>query len=239
MFFESFLSKKHEVGKIKIENRYNLDVFEDCLRNNEGVSRNGNRKFPLPRMVMLYAVITYLQNKDSVSKEDFSRRIRIVNNLIRNSEYEISDSVVRQGGNRMPAILKQVDSIILSGTITTDIGINFNAAQLKEESEKIEWLKNNMDKSESLFKLEDHDLLYGQISIIGLEHPEYFERFTNLFECSWDKVDAALMALGNYIQKEKNNWRYQAGSGKNEKAWRNLFHKSSASGFDTTKECLD
>jgi len=46
------------------------------------------------------------------------------------------------------------------------------------------------------------------------------------------------MALGNYIQKEKNNWRYQAGSGKNEKAWRNLFHKSSASGFDSTKECL-
>ena len=126
-------------------------------------------------MVMLYAVIIYLQNTDTVSLEDFQRRIRIVNNLIRNTEYEISDSVVRQGGNRMPAILKQVDSIILSGTITTDIGINFNAAQIKEELEKIEWLKSNKDRSESLFKLEDHDLLYGQISIIGLEHPKYLE----------------------------------------------------------------
>lgn len=238
LFFERFFSKEHEEGKIKIENRYPLDIFEDCLRNNSGITGNGNRAFALNRIVLLYGVITYLLNQDSISPEQFARRIRIVNNLIRNSEDEISDSVARQGGNRMPDILKQVDSIIIDGRIDASIERNFNAVQLAEETEKLAWVEENKAYEAALYALEDHELLYGQTGIVGLEHPEYFERFASLFACDWDKVDCALMAIGNYSQREKNNWRYQVGSGKNIKAWRNLFHRSAASGFDRTKECL-
>lgn len=236
-FLERFISHEHQPGKIKIEKRYGINIFKDCVCNYADLSGNGNRQFPLNRIVLLYAVVSYLLNKDTVSEDEFTRRLRIVNNLIQNSEDEISDSELRTSGNRMPAILKQVDSIIKTGKIDDGIEKNLNLNQLGEETVKIAWVENNKDKAESLFELEDHDLLQGQISIIGLDHPEYFPRFRSLFSCKTDLVDCALMSIGGYGQREKR-WRYQLGSKKNMKAWRNLFHKSGNDGFDRTKDIL-
>ena len=235
-FLERFISNEHQPRKIKIEKRIN--IFKDCVRNYADLSGNGNRQFPLNRIVLLYAVVSYLLNKDTISEDEFSRRLRIVNNLIQNSEDEISDSELRTSGNRMPAILKQVDSIIKTGKINESIEKNLNLNQLAEEADKIIWIENNQDKAETLFELEDHDLLQGQISVIGLDHHEYFQRFQSLFSCKTDLVDCALMSIGNYGQREKNGWRHQLGSQKNMKAWRNLFHKSSNDGFERTKNVL-
>lgn len=236
-FLERFISYEHQSGKIKIEKRYGINIFKDCVRNYADISGNGNRQFPLNRIVLLYAVVSYLLNKETISEDELSRRLRIVNNLIQNSEDEISDSELRTSGNRMPAILKQVDAIIKTGTIDEAIEKNFNTSQLAEEALKITWVENNPDKAEALFELEDHDLLQGQIGIIGLDHPEYFPRFRSLFSCKWDLVDCALVTIGSFGQREKKG-RYQLGSKKNTKAWRNLFHKSSNEGFDNTKEVL-
>ena len=237
-FLEQIISYKHQVGKIKVENRYNIDIFKDCLRTYGDISGNGNRLFPLNRIVLLYAILSYLLNKDIITNNEFARRLRIVNNLIQNSEDEISDSELRKSGNRMPAILKQVDAIIKTGTIDDAIEKNLNLNQLAEEALKITWVENNPDKAEALFELEDHDLLHGQISIVGLDQPEYFKRFQSLFSCNRDLVDCALMSIGNYGQREQNGWRYQLGSKKNLNAWRNLFHKSGNNGFERTKAVL-
>ena len=237
-FFESFLSKKHEEGKIKIEERYNLDIFEDCLRNNGDWLGNGNRSFALNRIILLYAVVVYLLNRDNIDEKQFVRRFRVINNLTLNSEFEMSNSETRAGGNRMPNILKQVDSIMIEGKVNLKIERNFNAVQLTEENDKLFWVYNNPSKAESLYKLEDHKLLHGQVGIVGLDHPEYFERFESLFKCSWDAVDCALLIMGNYSQREKNGWRFQFGSRNMDRAWINLFHRSSAEGFENTKTCL-
>lgn len=237
-FLEMFISYEHQGGKIKVEKRYGINIFKDCVRNYADIAGNGNRLFPLNRIVLLYAVISYLLNRDTISNDAFSRRLRIVNNLIQNSEDEISDSELRTSGNRMPAILKQVDAIIKTGAIDDTIEKNLNPNQLAEEALKIIWVENNPDKAEALFELEDHDLLQGQIGIIGLEHTEYFLRFQSLFSCKADLIDCALMSIGNYGQKEKNGWRYQLGSKKIMKAWRNLFHKSGNDGFERTKVVL-
>lgn len=234
-FLERFISNEHQPGKIKTEKRIN--IFKDCVRNYAEISGNGNRLFPLNRIVLLYAVVSCLLNKDTIGSDQFSRRLRIVNNLIQNSEDEISDSELRTSGNRMPAILKQVDAIIKTGAIDESIEKNFNTSQLAEEKLKITWVENNPDKAEALFELEDHDLLQGQIGIIGLDHPEYFPRFGSLFSCKWDLVDCALVTIGSFGQREKKG-RYQLGSKKNSKVWRNLFHKSGNEGFDSTKEAL-
>ena len=235
-----FVSKEHEFGKVCLNT---VDIFEDCLRNYGDVLGNGNRKFPLNSIVLLFAVVTYLQNKDIVTEEEFARRLRIVNNIVQNSEDEISDSENRTSGNRMPAILKQVEKIIVLGTIDTSIDKAMNVIQLNEEIEKEEWLKNNQDKAEALFELEDHELLQGQISIVGLDDTDLYPRFKSLFDCDWDLIDCALMSIGLYAQRE-NSKRYQIGSGsrRNITAWRNLFHKSqsniSGGQFDTTKKIL-
>lgn len=239
-FFESFASNEHFANKIKTD--YNVNFLEDCLRNYADIVGKNRRKFTLNQIILLYSFVVYRNNLSKVSKEEFGRRLRIINNLILNSSDQISDSEDRQGGNRMPAILKQVDSIVLEGKIADSgsIGINFNPYQLEEEKIKLEWTNNNIDKAEKLFTLEDNDLLYGQISIVGLDTPDYFERFESLFKCDWDLVDCALFTIGDYKQKERNGWRYQLGSSMSDGfAWKTLFHKSeNLSGFDNTKRIL-
>ena len=240
-FFESFASNEHAEGKIKTN--YNVNLLEDCLRNYADIVAGNRRKFTLNQIILLYAFVTYRQNISIIPEDDFRRRLRIVNNLILNSTYQISDSEDRQGGNRLPAILRQVDSIIMNGHIanSAEVGINFNPSQLEEEKTKFEWTQNNLDKAEMLFAMEDHELLYGQISIVGLENPEYFARFESLFRCNWDLVDCALFTIGDYKQKERNGWRYQLGSSMSDGfAWKVLFHKSeNLIGFDGTKSVLE
>lgn len=232
-FLKSFMANKHENGKILVESRFNLNIFEDCLHAYS--DKTGRiRQFPLNRIVLLYAITTYLQNTDKVTEVDFRRRIRIVNNLIQNSEDEVSDRTDR---NRMPAILAEADAIILTGAIDDFIENNFNVSQLSEEKEKITFLESNPDMADAMFELEDHFLLNGQISIVGLENLTYTKRFESLFKCSLDKIDCAMMAIGDYGQVERNKWRYQYGS-TYQFAWNELFHKSANSGFDNTKSIL-
>lgn len=240
-FLEKFISHEHEAGKIRVENRYELDIFADCLQNYADIMGNGNRSFPLGRIILLYAIVIYLEHWPEISEEQFARRLRIVNNLIQNSEDEISDSENRSTGNRMPTILKHVEEIIRTGEVRLDYERSLNPTQLQEEVDKLNWLSVHPEYSEDLFALEDHELLQGQISIVGLEHPEHFARFEKLFACDWDKVDCALMSIGFYGQQEKNRTHYQLGtkSKRNTKAWRSLFHRSNKSvGFDETKRIL-
>lgn len=229
-FLSSFMANTHEDGKILVKSGSDLNIFKDCLH-----TYPDRAKFPLNRFVLLYAITTYLQNLDKVTESDFKRRIRIVNNLIQNSRDEISD---RQDRNRMPAILKQTEAIILTGVTNDDIGPSFNAHQIEEEKEKIEYLESNPNMASVMFELEDHDLLKGQISIVGIKNLHYTKRFKSLFEYDKEKVDCAMMAIGNYGQMEGNKRRYQYGTKSNSSAWENLFHKSSNSGFENTGNIL-
>lgn len=242
-FLSSFMANTHEDGKILVKSGSDLNIFKDCLH-----TYPERAKFPLNRFVLLYAITTYLQNLDKVTESDFKRRIRIVNNLIQNSRDEISD---RQDRNRMPAILKQTEAIILTGVTNDDIGPSFNAHQIEEEQEKIDYLELNPNMASVMFELEDHDLLKGQISIVGIDpdNPDnldnldnlhhYTKRFKSLFECDKEKVDCAMMAIGNYGQMEGNKRRYQYGTKSNRSdAWENLFHRSSNLGFEETSKIL-
>ena len=121
--------------------------------------------------------------------------------------------------------------------IDDSIENNFNVNQLAEEKEKITFLESNPDMADTLFELEDHFLLNGQVGIVGLENLAYTKRFESLFKCDWDKVDCAMMAIGNYGQVERNKWRYQYGT-TSQSAWNELFHKSANAGFDGTKKIL-
>ena len=164
------------------------------------------------------------------------RRIRIINNLILNSADEISD---RSDRNRIPAILKQVDAIILTGKPDDTIDNNFNVNQLAEEKAKEQYLSEHPEQAETLFKLEDHPNLYGQISIIGLEHIDYTDRFYSLFACNLDEIDRAMMSIGNYGQMGRMKWRHQFASSRMKSAWDGLFHRSANYGFENTSRILN
>lgn len=232
-FLESFMGPVHEENKIIVASD-KVDIFEDCLHGY--ADKSGRvRQFPLSRMLLLYAIVVYLLHQKEVKDSEFVKRIRIVNNLIQNSSDEISDRVEN---NRIPEIIKAIDSIIVKGQFDDSLGPNFNANQIEEEKEKLEFLLENPERGEELYRLEDHPLLYGQIGIIGLENLDLGPRFASLFTCNKDNIDCALMTIGNYAQRERNGWRYQVGSSGNLSAWEALFHRSANEGFENTKRIL-
>ena len=232
-FLESCMSYTHEPGKIIVDSRNKIDLFEDCLHSY--ADKSGRiRLFPLNRIVLLYAVISFLRNRSSIPNEVFPRRLRIINNLIQNSVDEVSDRIDR---NRLPAILAQTDEIMLSGKPDEEIKNSFSENQLAEEKEKAAFLSDHPERNELVFALEDHPNLYGQISIVGLDHVDYADRFASLFSCDLDLVDCALMTIGDYGQQERNKWRYQYGSTQ-KYAWDELFHRSANSGFEHTRDVL-
>lgn len=68
------------------------------------------RLFPIGRSVMLYAFLYYLQHKETISDTQFARRIRIITNLIKQSEYELRE-------DNMPNLLRQTEYILTHGDI--------------------------------------------------------------------------------------------------------------------------
>ncbi len=233
-FLVSYMSYNPAPGKIVIDSRNKVDIFEDCLHSYADKSGR-TRLFPLNRIVLLYAIICYLRNQDKISKESFPRRLRMINNLIQNSVDEVSDRIDR---NRLPAILLQTDAIMLFGMPSDEIKNSFSENQLAEEREKLAFLSELPEKEGPLFALEDHPNLYGQISIVGLDHVDYADRFASLFTCDLNLIDCALMSIGDYGQMERNKWRYQYASSTQKLAWDELFHRSANSGFENTRGIL-
>ena len=225
--FNKYLTQgEHVKGKSSISESESLDVFEDCC-NNYGEKQSAHRRsFPIGRMILLYCFLLYLKKK--VSDELFIRRLRIVNNLIKASEFELRD-------DRMNALLTQTEEIILDGKILIPDGRpSFNAFQLQEEKVKEEWLATHQDKAETLFYLEDHPLLNGGVNVIGLDNIDYADRFYSLFNCDKGLVNRALLTIDDYSIKV--NWRYQIGSAKMDTPWRAIFRANKEN--DKTHETL-
>ena len=232
-FVMRFLAAEHQADKAKLWDD-KADLFRDCLASYGEMRDAHSRIFPLNKTVLFYAFHVYLLHRAVIAPEEFTERLRTVIHLILNSADEIRDSTNRDSDNRMQAILQQVDSIIMAGTIREDLAPNFNVFQLQEEQEKQAWLAAHPGEAEALHALEDHDLLYGQIGVVGLAEPALFPRFAELFACDWDAVDCALVATGDFRQRDRNGWRYQLGSsGANggsgrrlSAAWQKLFHRT-------------
>lgn len=173
-----------------------------------------NDHLPFGSMLLLYAFVYYLQHKNTISESQFARRLRIVINLIKQSEYELRE-------DKMTLLLQQTEYILNHGDVERASYTSFNATQLAEEHEKVEWLKEHPDKADILFKLENHPLLQGAIRVIGLEQIDFTNRFYSLFACDWSLVNRALLSIGDYSILKK--WRFQIGSANFDSSWRDIF----------------
>jgi hypothetical protein len=232
-FFNQYFAKyAYESGKVKLY-QDNVNIFKECL-DNYGEYSGRNRKFPLNKILLLYSVIIYLQNKESISDKQFQKRIRIIRNLIWNSPDEIRD-------DRMINLLSESESIILTGEIPEVVSgiLAYNESQKEEERTKKTWLETHQEMENELFHLEDHNLLFGCVSIIDLNQTDNFKKFRLLFNnCSKDLINRALLAVGDYSQQI--SWRVQIGARNNDSVWINLFHPSKQRlRFNTTVEIVN
>ncbi len=234
LFFESIFSNSvHEENKVTIYSE-KLNLFAFCCHNYNEVSGN-RRLFSLNNMLLLYGVIQYLINKEEITPDLFAQRIRIVRNLITNSQFEIRET-------RLKALLNDVKSTCTGGVILTKTG-GFNESQKTEEIEKIEWRLNNPDLINDIDKLEDQQLLQGSVSIIGLSDTLKFKQRVNTFislfdnaDISYDQIKRALLSIGDYSQLA--SWRFIFGSN-NDASWRELFTPSvQKKGFENTHSIL-
>lgn len=236
-FADNFTKTGYEAGKVTLF--CNQDLFQDCC-SFFGSYSGKNRNFPLNEYILLYGVLVFLQNKNSLTPEEFKFRIRIIRNLVWNSSDEIRDDRPQ----RMKNILEETRNIILNGEVSKSEKnkVNFNNKQKEEEIKKIDFFKNEKDENikNNLLRLESNPLLQGCIEIVGLENPDNFARFCELFENkekSYDAINRALLSIGDYSQFI--SWRYQIGS-KNDSSWHDLFHPSEKrQGFEKTKQILN
>lgn len=225
-FLESYISAEgYKPSKISLEKRDENDtipdLFGECCKCYG--RKNGLRPmFPLGRSILLYSFLIYLEHKEDIPDQTFRRRLRIVNNLVRNSSNTLRSDFMKE-------LLLQVDKIILNGVVEqVDEGrARFQNRQMEEEAEKLIWSVQNPDKAELLFKLEDHKFLNGYIGTVGLDHVEWCERVYSLFECDLARVNRAMLSIGDYF--EEDGWRYQIGTANSRTymgVWRSIFSPS-------------
>jgi hypothetical protein len=231
--FNNYFSKhSYEKNKVCLYSD-DVNLFKQCC-DYFGNMNNGRRQFTLNNTLLLYAVLEYLHNKETVNEDAFVERIRIIRNLVLNSSDEIRES-------RFKALLSDVRSIVTVKTITLNT-LGFNEIQKQEEIDKIQWRVDNPQLIEIINKLEDHNLLLGSISIIELANTDKFPlraaRFEMLFSGSINYllISKALLAINDYSQLA--SWRFLFGN-ENNSTWRELFTQSKKrKNFANTKDIL-
>lgn len=201
------------------------DLFKKCASNYDATARVN--PFSIGEQLLLYACIIHLNN----NTQDFSNRIRVLRNLIANSE----DTVRKEF---MPSLLNAVSEIILNNNVDEDA--KFSKSQIKEEEIKRDFIHNNLDLKDVLCKLEDHRLLQGCIALFKLDEelPIFAAHFHKIFStgCKYENISRALLTFGDYSQKY--DWRRRVGN-HNESVWRELFTPSQRrDDFQKTQEVL-
>jgi hypothetical protein len=206
VFFNKIFSKEeYVISKVVVYK--NVNYFKDGC----------DKELDLNDLLVLFAVIQYLLNSDKISENEFVNRIRIVRNLVLNSGNEIRDE-------RMSQLLNETIEVIINGKIS-ESSLGYNENQKTEEQEKQKWLSINEQWKEELYMLEDHPLLLGAISIVGLEKPEYFKIFRILFvPQNYKLIRKVLLTIGDYSQI-LSGWRCQFGNG-TAASWRDLLVRS-------------
>lgn len=195
-FFKSYISDIHEPGKIMV-----TETDSNLLTVLFGKGRFNKQR----HLALLYTFMVKLMDDEAIEDKDFRRRLRIVWNLIRNSHNEVVDTPAGDAGNRMPAILKQIESIVKTGQILDNIDPNFHPVQLEEEKDKLDYTIQNPSVSEHMFELEDHPLLLGRLQAIDYKNPANYSAFRNLFKCNLDLVDQALLTEEDYGERTGKN----------------------------------
>ncbi len=203
-----YTSNNFDKTKVRLFQNSELDLCLRCVLDYDNAQQRN--AFTIPDQLLFYASITHLLN----SSPDFNTRIRIVRNLIANSENELRKEM-------LPSLLKEVEEIILNNDLTKLK--DFKTTQIEEEIEKQKLLSTKPSLTTSLYELEDHVLLRGCLSIFDINETieSYCKPFISTFseqELQLNSVGNAMLTFGDYSQKygeqlinigtEKNNiWR--------------------------------
>jgi hypothetical protein len=202
-----------------------IDLFRKCSNSFNTAERIN--PFSIGEQLMLYACIVNLLENTT----DFNHRIRKVRNLISKSE----DTVRKEN---MTSLLQSIDELIMYGKLNE--ASRFNKTQIKEEEEKALFIEQYVQMDDTVYRLEDHHLLEGCISILPLSYelPDLATQFHQVFSigCDYDEISCALLTFGDYAQQVNGTKKF---GNKNHSSWRELFTPSQRRGnFHHTQRIL-
>jgi len=208
-----------------------LNLFEACCRS-YGETRGRTRSFSLGQSLVLYAVLLHLLE----CTPEFSRRIRILRNIIEASTDELRPE-------RMPKILDDVHRIIRDGAVEEVASLN--QAQAADERLKAAFLALNPNLQHAVFALEDHGLLRGSLGAFELNATAFEDRavvFESLMAQPelWPHLLAALLAVGEYQRQRTNSRPFLFGtdSERHDGAWRELLTGPRREALQETRQVL-
>ena len=170
----------------------------------------------------------------SQKTSDFMDRLRILRNLVENTELHAESF-------RDNLIL--VDELIINGNMNV-AGINdeFTVKQKNQEKAKSDWIASNNSYSSLLKLIENHWLLVGNLYMVmnvdinGSETIDLvsLKRFGNLFnyKCDYELIEKALLCYGDYAP-QKSNIKFYGGW-----QWRRWKKEILGSDDDNTRKIL-
>ena len=140
-------------------------------------------------------------------------------------------------------LLKDVEEIIVNGDL--DAVSKFSSNQVEDERLKQQFLDNNRDLAEALFRLEDNPILRGTLSAFEFERSTFGQR-ARAFEVTfadsarWKHLTGALLATGDYQRQRPNSegWQFGTSQAANETIWRYLLTDAPRDKLEATRTIL-
>lgn len=137
-FFNNYLTQstyeKDKVATYKTNEEYhtteyptNQNFFHACIK-----LYQVNSNFSYSDFLFLFGIITYLLHKTEIEESVFIDRLRILRNLIWNS----NSGEIRGDADYMKDLLTEIEILMLKGIIKTGLKHGFNGFQEKEENDK-------------------------------------------------------------------------------------------------------
>ena len=171
------------------------NLLKRCL-----LAYHENRGFSLQEHLLLYTCLIHLKNPIN----DFSNQIRLLRNIIINSDFQLRNETIGDNYKEIEAYLEGFDFDKLK-TFKTD--------QIKEEKEKQHFSQVNKGITSTIYKLEDSDFLRGCISIFDLDFN--FKNRANTYLDFFDEDNFSkefivrsnvLLSFGDYSQNDGGGW---------------------------------
>lgn len=212
-FFEKFLSNIEEekrfkdnpsdqTVKINLLFKSGTDLFLEMMTSQLSL----NQKLVIEAFVKF---ILLSEKNNSVTSCDFKDRLRILRNLIANSE--LHDDGNHPG--KMCENLKAVDKLIEFGlsSIMTG-GDEFSGVQKNHEKDKLDWIKGASSKDViALKQIENYEVVRGNLTQIAGRSSFSAKKIENFreifcFSADYDLIEKALIAYGNYYFTEQKSY---------------------------------
>ena len=204
-FFAKYLAQSaYEEGKVTTyktvkEYHANQNFFHACIK-----LYLVNNNFSYSDFLFLFGIITYLLHKSEIGESAFIDRLRILRNLIWNS----NSGEIRGDSDYMKDLLTEVEELMLKGIIKTDLTHGFNRFQEEEEMDKMcRKEEMSLEELKRMHKYEDHPLIYGYVSGLGYKHLYLTDTFYDVFDSnSYQSIHLALISIDDYRQRDSTRY---------------------------------